>query len=263
MRRRHDIAASVVPPVLLQSVQSSGRRHELPQPRRALARVRVHLEGALDHRQQRELGGQLLLLDFAHDVRQVRSRPSRQTLEVLGVVPVPLDLALDPWMQRMRQRQAAANACPCIGPFRSVFARLGVRRPDRRDAVERDEFARLHRIRAGTPGLPVRLRPFERGAAREGSRAVRSRFGQVRGGVRISVRVRCRRLRRAPGQDHHEREEGGRQPCAHARCGHSSGTSRIVARRVIGRAGVGRHVSIRGPRGGLQCYGVAPVRSRT
>ena len=76
VRRRDDIAAAVVPPVLLQSVQSSGRRHELPQPRCAFARVRVHLEGALDHRQQRELDGQLLLLDFAHDVRQVRSRPS-------------------------------------------------------------------------------------------------------------------------------------------------------------------------------------------
>ena len=101
--RRDDVAASVVPRVLLQTVASPGRWHELPQSRRTRRRIRERPERALDNRQQRELDGHASLLDLAHDVRQIWPGPLCRTVEIFLVLPVPADFAHDPRVQRVRQ----------------------------------------------------------------------------------------------------------------------------------------------------------------
>ncbi len=71
----HDVAPAVVPPVLRQLVALAGARDELPEPRRVRAGVGHRIEGALDHRQQRELGGQAAFLDFLWNrYRRLRSK---------------------------------------------------------------------------------------------------------------------------------------------------------------------------------------------
>ena len=98
-----DVAAPVVPPVLLQSVDPSGRRDELPQPRRSRRRFHEGPESALDDRQQCELDGQASPLDLPHDVRQVRPGPPYRMVEILPVLPVPADLAYDPRVHPVRR----------------------------------------------------------------------------------------------------------------------------------------------------------------
>ena len=57
--RGDHVAAAVVPPVLLEAEARARARDELPQARGARARIRVRLEGALDHRQERQLARHL------------------------------------------------------------------------------------------------------------------------------------------------------------------------------------------------------------
>ena len=113
--RGHDVTAGVVPPALLQPVEPSGRGNELPQPGRFHRGVGEGLERALDDRQQRELQRHSALLDLAHDIGQVEPGPVRRAPEVVLVLRVPADLALDARVRAIRQRQPVTDARPRIG----------------------------------------------------------------------------------------------------------------------------------------------------
>ena len=113
--RRDDVATPVVPPVLLQPVEPSGRRHELPQPRCSRRGVREGPESTLDDRQQCEIERQLPLLGLPHDVRQVRPGTLQHAPELLPVVRIPADFAHDPRVRPVRRRQPATNARPDVG----------------------------------------------------------------------------------------------------------------------------------------------------
>ena len=109
--RRQHVAAAVVPPGLLQAVLAAGGRDELPHAGGAHARVGRRVVGALDHRQQRDLGGHAALLQLLHDVEQVAAGCARscaaRTRGGSGTRPrgaAPAGCRLPPWRSRARMR---------------------------------------------------------------------------------------------------------------------------------------------------------------
>ena len=236
-----DVAATVVPPVLLQSVPPAGRRHELPQARRPRVRVRALAERALHHRKQRELHWQLALFDFPCDVGQVGAGALRYAMEVFLVPSVPLDRAPDLLLVRVLQVHPVANTFPRVPNARRLLG--GPRfRHRRRTVVEHGALGRVQRHRhrdirsrrcdAGAPGTLER---------RAQLRVVRHRSGRDLAGLRTPGDFRRAWLSGAPSQHERYRHEGGRQPGAQARCAAAGRANPNGGRRVIGRAGSGRH----------------------
>src|SRR6185503_12891748 len=78
-----DAAAPVVPPALLELEALAGAGDELPEAGGVRARVGHRVEGALDHRQQGELGGQTAALDLADDVVEIEPAAVEDALEVV------------------------------------------------------------------------------------------------------------------------------------------------------------------------------------
>ena len=73
---------------------------------RPLARgpgTRIRLEGALDHRQQRELERHAARFDLLDDVVQVQAGAAEHALEVLRVVGVEGELLVDRAASRCRR----------------------------------------------------------------------------------------------------------------------------------------------------------------
>ena len=150
------------------------------------ARISEGIEGALDHRQQREVARQALRLDFVRNVVQVALRATEHAREVVGIALQPLDLAIDARMVDLRQRELAADA--------------------RDDVAVRDRGRqRLDRGRRGLEFLGRRFRRFT--FVREGDfvRFVDDLLDRQRAGRRGW-------RRRAAGRDECSREERGEYP---------------------------------------------------
>ena len=110
-RRLDDVAPAVVPPVLLEPEARSGPGNELPQSRGARARVGVGLEGALHHRQERQLARHAATLELGHDLIEIELGPSEGALQVLGVVGVPAQLLIHRALTgAVFQRESGAHA---------------------------------------------------------------------------------------------------------------------------------------------------------
>ena len=93
--RLDDIASSVVPPGLGQAEAVAGAGDELPKSRGARARIGEGLEGALDHRQQRELHRHAALVDLLDDVVHVERSAPEHAIEIRRVAGVPERLVVD------------------------------------------------------------------------------------------------------------------------------------------------------------------------
>ena len=109
-RRRDDIAAAVIPPVLFEAEALAGARHELPQTVGAHPRLRVGLECALDHRQERELERHPARFDLFDDVMQVGHCPAKHAFQICGIVREPGDLLVDLPRIDIFEFEAGANA---------------------------------------------------------------------------------------------------------------------------------------------------------
>ncbi len=92
-RGLHDVATTVVPPVLLQAEARAGAGNELPQARRASARIGERLEGALDHRQQSELQRHAASFELRDDVIHVELGAAEGALEIIRMIRVPVGVA--------------------------------------------------------------------------------------------------------------------------------------------------------------------------
>ena len=112
--RVDDVAAPVVPPVLLQLEAPAGARDELPQARGVRARVGHRVERALDHRQQRQLGRQAALFDLLDDVIEVQPAAVEDALQVFGARGEVRGVLLHQGTVEVRDREALANALPEI-----------------------------------------------------------------------------------------------------------------------------------------------------
>ena len=255
-----DVAATVVPPVLLQSVPPAGRRHELPQARRPRVRVRTLAERALHHRQQRELHGQLALLDFPHDVGQVRAGALRHAMEVFLVPSVPLDRAPDLLLVRVLQVHPVANAVPRVPVARRLLLRSWLRQPTR-TIVEHGDRGRARRLRR--PDVRCRRRDAAAPCGlddRRRLRVFRHRFGCGVAGFRGRRVGRVWRagLRGATRKHERYRQEGRRQPGADTGSARKGRVNPNGGRHVVGRAGSGRHGKI----GSLRAHLYAMERRR-
>ena len=112
--RIDDVAAAVVPPVLLELETPAGARDELPQPGSVRARVGHGIEGALHHREQRELGGQAPPIDLHDDVIEVRPAAVEDALQVLWIGGVFTRLSPHQRVVQVRHGESLANALPNI-----------------------------------------------------------------------------------------------------------------------------------------------------
>ena len=123
-RRFDDVAPPVVPPVLLQPVFRAGVGNELPQARGACARVRIGLEGAFHHRQQRDLERHAAAFQFGDDLVQVQIGAPEGALQILGVRRVPAQLLPDGFLFALVfQAESGAHAVEEVGVLRRRQAR--------------------------------------------------------------------------------------------------------------------------------------------
>ena len=116
--RGEDVAPAVVPEVLVEVVVPAGRGDELPQPRSVGARVRHRVVRALDHRQERELGGHPAALERLDDVEEVLPAAVDEDPELLGPLRVPGLPLHDDRAHEVRDREAGADADPEIARYR-------------------------------------------------------------------------------------------------------------------------------------------------
>ncbi|TXG87576.1 MAG: hypothetical protein E6R15_13185, partial [Zoogloea sp.] len=82
------VAPLIDPPVLLELVVLAGGRNELPQAGGLGRRQGHRIEGALHHRQQRELGGHAAPLEFLDDVVEVTLAAGEDLAQGAGAVDV-------------------------------------------------------------------------------------------------------------------------------------------------------------------------------
>ena len=112
--RFHDVAARVVPPVLLEVEALPGAGDELPDSRGMGARVGHRIERALHHRQQRELHRHAALLDLFDDVVEVRPAAVDDALHVLRAHRVVAHLLAHQGPVQVLDREAQADALPHV-----------------------------------------------------------------------------------------------------------------------------------------------------
>ena len=192
--RFDDIASSVVPPGLGQSEAVAGAGDELPEPRGASARIGEGLEGALDHRQQRELHRHAALVDLFDDVVHVERGAPEHAVEVRRVAGVPERLVVDRGAIFVLELEARPDAVHEIGVrvARTVGADQG--RGRRTGGRGRGGFA------AGVGG-----RRAQHGGGRSGRRGRRGlgRFEATRGGSGVGQA-------RASAERERAKHEGGK-----------------------------------------------------
>lgn len=87
--RIDDVAATVVPPVLLQAQPFAGAGNDLPETRGAPVRIGKRIECALDDRQQRQIAGHAAFFECFGDVMQVAAGAPEHTLNVFRVAAIP------------------------------------------------------------------------------------------------------------------------------------------------------------------------------
>ena len=110
--RIDDVAAPVVPPVLLQLEALAGARNELPQARGVGARVGHGIERALDHRKQRDLGGHAAFFQLFDDVIEVELAAIEHALQIVGARGVVGHLLAHQGPLDIRYGEALADALP-------------------------------------------------------------------------------------------------------------------------------------------------------
>ena len=110
--RGQHVAPSVVPEVLPQPVLLAGRGHELPHARGVGAGVRLRVVGALDHRQQHDLGRHPAALDFLHHVVEKVAAALDHAGDIVRIRHVPLLLAFNQRAVHVGQAEAGADAMP-------------------------------------------------------------------------------------------------------------------------------------------------------
>ena len=119
--RVDDVAPAVVPPVLLQLEALAGAGNELPQARGMRARVRHRVEGALHHRQQRELGRHAALLELLDDVVEVHAAAVEDALQVVGARRVVGHLLAHQVVVEVGHGEALAHALPQVVGLRGAI----------------------------------------------------------------------------------------------------------------------------------------------
>ena len=149
--RGEDVAPPVVPEVLVEVVVPAGRGDELPQPRSVRARVRERVVRALDHRQERELGGHPAALERLDDVEEVFPAAVDEDPELLGPLRVPGLPLDDDRAHEVRDREAGADADPEIAGCR-LGRRLRTEVPDVAHLDARGALDRLDPEQGGGRG---------------------------------------------------------------------------------------------------------------
>ncbi len=94
-RRFDDVAAAVVPPVLLQTETPARARNHLPEARSPAVRVGERVVGTLDNWQQREFEGQVAPDQLVGDVRQVTLCPCEHARQVVRMADKPVQFGLN------------------------------------------------------------------------------------------------------------------------------------------------------------------------
>ena len=108
------IAATVVPPGLLQAVLAAGGRHELPQAGGADMGLGGGYEGAFHQWQQRQFGGHAAALHLVHDVKQIFSAAVQRAAEIFRLAGIKAFLAPHDVGIHFRQLETFARAFPNI-----------------------------------------------------------------------------------------------------------------------------------------------------
>jgi hypothetical protein len=112
--RGDDVAALVEPGVLLQLVGLAGGGDELPHAERARRGIGQRIEGALDHRQQRQFGRHAALFEFLDDVVQVAPAALDDALQQVRAVQVPGLAVGHQRAVEVGHREAVAHALPQV-----------------------------------------------------------------------------------------------------------------------------------------------------
>ena len=106
------VAAVIAECVLLEVEIRARGRHELPHAGGLGAGDRLRVEGALDKRQQGQLGWHIPALQLLDDVEQVFARSFRHALDVLGAAAIPLLMVLHQILLKVGHGKALANTHP-------------------------------------------------------------------------------------------------------------------------------------------------------
>ena len=178
----------------LSSKSRAGRRDELPHARGARHRHRLRVEGALDERQQRQLGRHAALVELLDDVEQVAAAALGHALHVVGPGRVPAARGRAPG--RCRGRASRSRGARAPTGRRGRRARRG--RGALRGAADRPAPAPRPAARAPRP-RPRRLgaaaSSIGRGAASAGGDAAAA------AGAAMTARRRGERSRDAAGEE--------------------------------------------------------------
>ena len=132
--RGEDVAAVVAKDVLLELEVAPGRRDELPHAGGARHRHRLRVVGALDERQQRQLGRHAALVELLDDVEEVAAAALGHARDVVGPRRVPALAVAHQVAVEVGHREAAAHAIPEVdagGAVVEVEADVGAQRVDR------------------------------------------------------------------------------------------------------------------------------------
>ena len=110
--RGDNVTALVLPPVLLEVEALAGGRDELPQAGSMGARIGHRVEGAFDHRQQRDLGRHAARFDFLDDVMQVGAAALDHAAQRVWTVLVPLLVVQGQAVVEVGHCEAVTDAVP-------------------------------------------------------------------------------------------------------------------------------------------------------
>ena len=119
-----DVAAAVVPPVLLDAKALRRSRNDLPESGGAAMRIGKRIVGALDNGQQGEIQRQATRFDFSSDIRQVTLCPGKHAIEIVGVAQEPAELRLDAAVNNSGKFESATQ------PGQQVLRGLPMQRVD-------------------------------------------------------------------------------------------------------------------------------------
>ena len=148
------VAATVIPPVLLQPVAFACGGHELPYAYRACARIGDRVVCAFDHRQQRHLHRHVALVDFLDDEIQIQTAALDHALKVIGVIQKPCLMACDQRAIDFGQGESVTHTLPQT--FRGPQTRCGY---DCRFRVRLDRGIRLYIAVVSRSGTGCGIRP--------------------------------------------------------------------------------------------------------
>ena len=216
-------------------------------------RHRLRVEGALDERQQRQLGRHAALVELLDDVEQVAAAALGHARHVVGPGRVPLLAVAHQVVVEVGHREAAAHALPQVdagGAVVEVEAHLGAQRIDRHRRGDRRHRASRRRPATLCAAAVVRS-AFGRGE-RAGAEAAAAGCG-------AAATRRSGEEKRQPRRSRRRRRSG---PAIHAKAG---GRAREI---VIGACCSSRADAGRREGGSLECppaqapCGIACLRCR-